>query len=83
MECYKCDRSCANYTLGSAIITLFIGVFAFLVSLAWANYANKKIDMLIDPETEMKARLYYAVVLTLIAIVFIFLLLYYIPGEKC
>lgn len=82
--CQNCgNRQNPDFVLGSAVLTLGIGSLAFLVSLSWANYVNKKIDLIIGTENEMKARLYYAVTLTLIAIVVIFLMLYYLPGQKC
>lgn len=82
--CQNCgNRQNPDFVLGSAVLTLGIGSLAFLVSLSWSTYINKKIDSMIDEETEMKARLFYAVTLTLIAIVAIFLMLYYLPGQKC
>lgn len=82
-HCNTCERKNPDYVLGSTILTLGIGSLAFLVSLAWSSYVNKKIDTIVGTENEMRIRLYYAVTLTLVAIVVIFLLLYYLPGQKC
>ena len=82
-QCTKCTRKNPNYVLGSTILTLGIAGLVFLVSLSWSQYINKKLDLIVNEETEVQVRLYYAIVLTLAAIVVIFLLLYYLPGEKC
>lgn len=81
--CNNCIKKNPNYVLGSSILTLFVAGLVFLVSLAWSQYVNKKIEEMMDPEKEVQTRLYYAILITLIAIVVIFFLLYYLPGEKC
>ena len=73
----------AQYTFGSALLTIIIGALAFITALAWNDLARFAFEkMMKDDNQEIQSRLNYAILATSIAIIIGFLLMYYIEGKK-
>ena len=79
-----CDHSNSNpaYVFGSAIITIVIGALAFITALAWNTYVQASFKYYSNETEEMEAKLSYAFLVTSIAVVLGFLVMYYIDGRK-
>ena len=71
-----------GYVFGSAIITIIIGALSFITALAWNSYVQQSFKEYSTDAEELKARLSYAFVVTAIAIVLGFLIMYYVEGSK-
>ena len=71
-----------SYIFGSAIITIVIGALAFITAFAWNSYVQKTFEVYTNKQDELEARLSYAFLVTAMAIVIGFLLMYYIEGDK-
>jgi hypothetical protein len=78
------------YILGSTIRTLVVGSFIFIVAFAWSEVAKLSFqlygchedDILFDNSKSFSALIKYAIIVTILAILFSFLVMYYIPGTK-
>lgn len=71
-----------GYVFGSAILTIVIGALGFITALAWNSYIQQTFKEYSNEAEELKAKLSYAFVVTAIAIVLGFLIMYYIEGKK-
>lgn len=92
-DCNGCDGQINNrnskdieenpgYVFGSAIITITIGALAFITALAWNSFVQQTFETYETRSEELKAKLSYAFLVTAIAIVFGFLVMYFIGGNK-
>ena len=79
-----CDHQNAHpgYVFGSAIITIVIGALAFITAFAWNSYVQETFKKYTNKNDELEARLSYAFLVTAMAIVIGFLIMYYIEGDK-
>ena len=71
-----------GYIFGSAIITIVVGALAFITALAWNSFVQKSFELYESESEELKAKLSYAFLVTAIAIVIGFLVMYFIGGDK-
>ena len=71
-----------GYIFGSAIITIVIGALAFITALAWNSFVQKSFESFETESEELKAKLSYAFLVTAIAIVVGFMVMYFINGDK-
>ncbi len=77
----KYDRH-PSYIFGSAIISIIIGALAFITAFAWNSYVQQTFKSYTNKNDELDARLSYAFLVTAMAIVIGFLIMYYIEGDK-
>ena len=92
--CHGCvHESDPIFVFGSAVRTLTIGIFIFLVALSWNNVFtgcceklhHGKLDCPIknrERDENFNKSVKYAVTATLIALVVSFLVMFFIPGTK-
>lgn len=71
-----------GYVFGSAIITIVIGALAFITALAWNSYVQASFQYYSNEAEEREAKLSYAFLVSSIAIVVGFLVMYYVEGNK-
>ena len=71
-----------SYIFGSSIITIIIGALAFITAFAWNAYVQEMFKSYTTKKDELDARLSYAFLVTAMAIVIGFLVMYYIDGDK-
>ena len=71
-----------GYVFGSAIITVIIGALAFIVALAWNSLVQKAFETCETRSDELEARLSYVFIVTAVAIILAFIVMYYIAGVK-
>lgn len=71
-----------SYVFGSAIITVTIGSLGFLVALAWNAAVQKSFEICESDAEALKSKFSYAFLITSIAIVLGFLIMYFIDGDK-
>lgn len=71
-----------GYIFGSAVITIVIGALAFITALAWNSFVQKSFETYESDSEELEAKLSYAFLVTAIAIVLGFLIMYFIGGDK-
>lgn len=71
-----------GYVFGSAIITIVIGALAFITALAWNSYVQSTFQYYSNAAEEREAKLSYAFLVSSIAIVIGFLIMYYVEGDK-
>lgn len=71
-----------SYIFGSSIITLVIGSLAFITALAWNSYIQQTFHEFTNKSEELQAKLSYAVLITAVAIVLGFFVMYFIDGDK-
>ena len=76
------NNSDPSYVFGSAIITIVIGALAFITALAWNSYVQSTFKYYSSEIEKLEAKLSYAFVVTAVAIVIAFLLMYYVNGDK-
>ena len=76
------QRRDANYILGSTFLTLIVGGSVFLVALSWADVAQLSFERKECQEGDVKKAAIYALFITLVAIILMFLAMFYIPGTK-
>ena len=92
-NCHNCIHEKDPYfVLGSVVRTLTLGSFVFLVALSFAEVAKIGFQKYgchegeIKPENyrvdEFNAALRFAVIITIIAVIVSFLVMFYIPGTK-
>lgn len=92
-KCHGCVHEKDPYfVFGSVVRTLTIGSLVFLVALSWAEVAKISFqkfgcyDGEIKPENdrvnEFNAALRFAIIITLIAVIVSFLVMFYVPGTK-
>ena len=81
---YNCQHLDDNpgYIFGSAIINIVIGALAFITALAWNSFVQQTFETYETQAEELKARLSYAFLVTAIAIVLGFMVMYFIGGNK-
>jgi Na+/alanine symporter len=79
-----CDHENAKpaYVFGSAIITISIGALAFITALAWNTYVQGTFKYYSNEAEELEAKLSYAFLVTAIAIVLGFFIMYFVKGDK-
>ncbi len=82
MCCCAHKSSNPSYVFGSAIITIIIGALSFITALGWNSYIQTTFESFTNEAEELKAKLSYAVLVTALAIVLGFILMYYVYGEK-
>lgn len=77
------------FVLGSSIQTLVVGSLIFIVAFAWSEFAQisfqrygGRCNILQDRSEEFHDALRYALFVTILALLIIFLVMYYINGEK-
>ena len=80
----RCDKtnSSPSYVFGSAIITIVLGALAFITALAWNSYVQASFQHHTNKTEELEAKLSYAFVVTAIAIIFGFFIMYFVHGDK-
>ena len=80
----RCDKtnSHPSYVFGSAIITIVIGALAFITALAWNSYVQASFHYYSNKNEELEAKLSYAFVVTAIAIIVGFFIMYFVHGDK-
>ena len=71
-----------SYFFGSSIITIIVGSLAFIVALAWNSLVQATFASFSDDAEELKARFSYAVLVTSIAVILGFFIMYFIEGNK-
>jgi hypothetical protein len=71
-----------SYVFGSAIITIVIGALAFITALAWNGYVQSTFRHYSNETEALEAKLSYAFLVTAMAIVIGFIVMYYIDGNK-
>lgn len=90
-SCHNCVHERDPYfVLGSAIRTLVVGSFIFIVAFAWSEvaklcfqrYGCHEDDILFDNSKNFHLALKYAIIVTFLAIIVSFLVMFYIPGTK-
>ena len=79
-QCQK--QSDPSYIFGSSVITIVLGALTFITALAWNSYVQSTFEKMTTKNDMLQARLSYAFVVTAIAIVVGFLLMYFIDGDK-
>ena len=82
MCCIECKNSKPSYVFGSAVITIVIGALTFITALAWNSYVQQTFEEYSSTTEELRAKLSYAFLVTAIAIVLGFLIMYYVEGSK-
>jgi len=82
MSCCNHQKSNPGYIFGSGIITIVIGALAFIVALSWNNFIQEYFRHHCTKAEELDARLSYAFLVTGLAIIVSFIVLYYIDGTK-
>ena len=71
-----------SYVFGSAIITITIGALAFITALAWNSYVQETFKHYSDTTEELEAKLSYAFLVTALAVVLGFFIMYFVDGDK-
>ncbi len=71
-----------SYVFGSAIITIILGSLSFIVALGWNSFVSESFVQFSDKSEELKARFSYAILVTAIAIIIGFFVMYFIGGCK-
>ena len=71
-----------SYVFGSSIITIVIGALAFITAFAWNSYAQQVFDNMTSRDQELKAKLSYAFMVTALAIIVGFMIMYFVDGDK-
>ena len=93
LKCHKCfQEERPHFVLGSVVRTLTIGSLVFLVALSWAEVAKISFqkfgcyDGEIKPENdrtnEFHAAIRFALIITIIAVIVSFLVMFYVRGTK-
>lgn len=82
MCCCNHKNAEPSYVFGSAIITIIIGALAFITALAWNSYVQSTFKYYNNENDELEAQLSYAFLVTAIAIVLGFFIMYFIDGDK-
>ena len=84
IACDQCAGKNFNYTMGSTILTIFVGATAFFVALIWATFFREVWEEKCKNDDQLIAsQLNFTTISTMIAILIIFTLLYFIDGQKC
>ena len=90
-NCHNCIHEHDPYfVLGSAIRTLTVGSLIFIVAFAWSEFAKISFqcygcghhEIKEDRRDEFSAALRYAIIVTLVALIVSFLVMFYIRGTK-
>ena len=85
-KCFNCDncgeRRDGYYIFNSTLLTIFIAAGAFLVAFAWNKAVKTSFERMTDKHDELHAMYMYAIVITIAVIIFCFLLMFYLNGEK-
>jgi len=92
-NCHNCIHERDPYfVFGSTIRTLVVGSFIFIVAFAWSEVAKisfqrygcykEEIRTECDRSDEFNLSLRYAIIVTIVAIMVSFLVMFYIPGTK-
>ena len=86
------DEKDPYFVLGSVVRTLTVGSLVFLVALSWSEVArisfqkfgcyNGEIKPENDRTNEFHAAIRFALLITVIAVIVSFLVMFYIPGTK-
>ncbi len=76
------DKNGGKYIFNSSILTIFMGAAAFIVAFAWNQAAKTMFECYHSQAQELHAMLLYAVTVTVAAILFCFMLKYFLVGEK-
>ena len=76
------DKVGGRYIFNSSILTIFMGAAAFIVAFAWNQAAKTLFEYCHSEAQELHAMILYAVTVTIGAILFCFLLKYFLIGEK-
>lgn len=71
-----------SHIFGSSIITIVIGALAFITAFAWNAYVQQVFKTYTTKKDELDARLSYAFLVTAMAVVIGFLVMYYVEGCK-
>ncbi len=83
VSCSTCSGADFKFKFGSALLTILIGAFIFVVAFSWNSVAQEALERCKDPEQILESKLSYAFLITLGAILAVTFLLYYIQGQKC
>ena len=92
-NCHNCIHEKDPYfVFGSVVRTLTLGAFIFLVAISWAEVAKISFQKFgcyhgeIKPEndksSEFNAALRFALIITFVAIIVSFLVMFYVRGTK-
>ena len=76
------QRRDANYILGSTFLTLISGGSVFLVALSWNDLTQIYFERKESEDGDVKKAAIYALFITLVAILIMFMAMYFIPGTK-
>ena len=81
MDCV-CNSRRQNpyYILSSVILIIFLTAFGFMVAFAWNETVKATFERMVCKRDEVRAHFLYALVITFFAILFAFLLMFYLSG---
>ena len=71
-----------SYLFGSAIITLMIGALSFITAFAWNTYIQSTFKFCTNGCDALQTKLSYAILVSAISIISIFLVVYFIDGKR-
>ena len=82
-ECVNCKkRKDPQYIFNSTILTVFIVALSFLVSFALNQALKETFEEMFPKSDELGAKWNYAVITTFSVVVIVFLLMYFLNGQK-
>ena len=82
-ECSNCkNRKDPQFVFNSTILTIFIVALSFLVSFALNQALKETFEEMFPKSSELSAKWNYAVITTFSVIIIVFLLLYFLNGQK-
>lgn len=79
---FECSETHPSYVFGSSILTIIIGALAFITALAWNNYVEQLFENMASKKEELHAKLSYAFIVTAVAIILGFFLMFFVDGRK-